>query len=154
MQYRNFRKTGEKVSLLGFGTMRMPIYSDGKLNHEESIRMIRYAIDHGVNYMDTAYMYHDGESEIALGKALKDGYREKVILADKMPVWMAKDEKEMEELFEEQFTRLGVETIDFYLVHNVTKAIWKRAKNFGLMEFFRKSKKGRAYSRNRVFISR
>lgn len=141
MQYRTFKKTGEKISLLGFGTMRMPIYPDGKLNHEESIKMIRYAIDHGVNYVDTAYMYHDGESEIAVGKALEDGYREKVILADKMPVWLAKDEKEMAKLFEEQFSRLGVEAIDFYLVHNITAAIWKRAKRFGIMDFLEKQKK-------------
>jgi len=140
MQYRTFEKTGEKISLLGLGTMRMPTHPDGKLNHEESVEMIRYAIDHGVNYVDTAYMYHDGDSEIAVGKALKDGYREKIILADKMPVWMAKDEKEMEGIFEEQFVRLGVESIDFYLVHNITASIWKRAKKFGVMEFLEKQR--------------
>lgn len=140
MQYRTYGKTGEEISLLGFGTMRMPTHPDGKLNHEESIEMIRYAIDHGVNYVDTAYMYHDGESEIAVGKALKDGYRDKVILADKMPVWLAKDEKEMADIFEEQFSRLGVDRIDFYLVHNITGAIWKRAKRFGIIEFLEKQK--------------
>ena len=140
MQYRTFEKTGEDISLLGFGTMRMPTHSSGKLNHEASIEMIRYAIDHGVNYVDTAYMYHDGESEIAVGKALKDGYREKILLADKMPVWLAKDEKEMEELFEKQFSRLEVDSIDFYLVHNITSAIWKRAKRFGIIEFLEKQK--------------
>lgn len=140
MQYRTFEKTGEKVSLFGLGTMRMPIHSDGKLNHEESVKMIRYAIDNGINYIDTAYMYHDGESEVALGKALKDGYRDKIILADKMPVWLAKDEKEMEELFQEQFNRLGVDLIDFYLVHNITVPVWKRAKKLGLIPFLEKQK--------------
>lgn len=141
MQHRIYEKTGEEISLLGLGTMRMPIHADGKLNHEASIEMIRYAIDNGVNYVDTAYMYHDGESEVAVGKALKDGYREKIILADKMPVWLAKDEKEMADIFEEQFSRLEVDSIDFYLVHNITAPIWKRAKRFGIIEFLEKQKK-------------
>lgn len=144
MKYRIFPKTGDPISLLGLGTMRMPSHGDGKLDHQESVRLIQRAIDLGVNYVDTAYMYHDGESEIVVGKALKEGYREKVFLADKMPVWLAKDEKEMKELFEEQFRRLNVEGIDFYLVHNITVPIWKRAKKYGLMNFLEEQqKKGR-----------
>lgn len=135
MQYRTFDKTGEPVSLLGIGTMRLPVTADGKIDQETAISMIRHSIDMGVNYVDTAYMYHDGESETVVGKALKDGYREKVLLADKMPVWMAKDEQAMAALFQEQFDRLDVDTIDMYLVHNITAPVWKRAKKFNLLSF-------------------
>lgn len=135
MQYRTFEKTGEKVSLLGFGTMRLPCQSDGKIDENEAIKMIRTGIDSGINYVDTAYMYHDGQSEIITGKALKDGYREKVMLADKMPVWLAKDKSQVEKIFNEQFERLDVSSIDMYLIHNITKPIWKLVKEYDVIEF-------------------
>lgn len=135
MQYRTFSKTGEKISLLGMGTMRFPLDADGKADEAESVAMIRSAIDHGVNYVDTAYMYHDGISEVITGRALKDGYREKVLLADKMPVWLAKDEEQMKAIFEEQFQRLDVDCIDMYLVHNITAPVWKRVQKFNLLPF-------------------
>ncbi|MBN7773016.1 aldo/keto reductase [Clostridium aminobutyricum] len=135
MQYRTFPKTGEKVSLLGFGTMRFPTLENGKINEQEAIRMIRTAIDSGINYVDTAYMYHNGESEVVTGKALKDGYRKKVLLADKMPVWMARDEKGMKQIFTNQLERLDDQVIDMYLVHNITKQIWKRVLQFNTLEF-------------------
>lgn len=144
MQYRTFNKTGEKVSLLGTGTMRLPLCQDGTVDRNEAIEMIRHSIDMGVNYVDTAYMYHDGESEKIVGEALKDGYREKVLLADKMPVWLAKDEEKMKELFEEQFARLQVDVIDMYLVHNITAPVWRRVQKFHLMDFLEEQqKKGR-----------
>lgn len=135
MQYRTFDKTGQKVSLLGMGTMRLPVTEDGQVDREVAISMIRHSIDEGINYVDTAYMYHDGESEKIVGQALKDGYREKVLLADKMPVWLAKDEEAMRSIFDEQFARLEVDVIDMYLVHNVTVPVWKRAQKFHLMDF-------------------
>ena len=137
MQYREYKNTGEMLSLLGFGTMRLPVINgnEGIIDEEEAIDMIRYAIDKGVNYVDTAYMYHEGKSEIVLGKALKNGYREKVFLADKMPMWWTKAAGGIEALFEEQFQRLGVTKIDYYLVHNLTKSIWQHAKDAGLMPF-------------------
>lgn len=142
MKYRTFMKTGERISLLGFGTMRLPIV-DGdfsKIDEAEAIRMIRYAIDSGVNYVDTAYMYHNGFSEVVTGKALKDGYREKVFLADKMPVWFAKSEQDIEKIFDEQLKRLDVDCIDMYLVHNITGPIWNRAKKFNTLAFLEKKK--------------
>lgn len=135
MQYRTFDKTGQKISLLGMGTMRLPVTEDGQVDRETAISMIRHSIDEGINYVDTAYMYHDGESEKIVGQALKDGYREKVLLADKMPVWLAKDEEAMRSIFDEQFARLEVDVIDMYLVHNVTVPVWKRAQKFHLMDF-------------------
>lgn len=142
MQYREFDKIGKGISLLGFGTMRLPVIDgdESSVNEEEAIRMIRYAIENGVNYMDTAYMYHDGISEVILGKALKDGYREKVYIADKMPIWLARKAGGIEALFDEQFERLGVDYIDFYLVHNLNSGLWKKTQKDNLMPFLEKMK--------------
>ncbi|QOX64469.1 aldo/keto reductase [Anoxybacterium hadale] len=142
MKYRTFMKTGERISLLGFGTMRLPIVDSdfSNIDEAEAIRMIRSAIDSGVNYVDTAYMYHNGFSEVVTGKALKDGYREKVFLADKMPVWFAKTEQDIEKIFNEQLKRLDVDCIDMYLVHNITGPIWNRVKKFNTLAFLEKKK--------------
>jgi predicted aldo/keto reductase-like oxidoreductase len=142
MEYRTFAATGEKISLLGFGTMRLPVIEKNEtaIDEGEAVAMIRYAIDNGVNYMDTAYMYHGGYSEGVLGKALKNGYREKVFLADKMPIWMAKRAGGIEALFEDQFKRLDVDFIDFYLVHNLTESLWQKVKDDNLMPFLEEMK--------------
>ena len=140
MQYRTFNKTGEKVSLMGLGAMRLPQNEDGSLNEKESIELIRYAIDNGVNYIDTAYIYNRGESEVIVGKALKDGYREKVFLADKMPVWITKEEADLQKIFDKQLERLDVDVIDMYLLHNVTVPIWKIANKINALDFIEKKK--------------
>ena len=142
MKYRTIEKSGEKVSLLGFGTMRLPVVNSdmSKVDEAEAIRMIRSAIDQGVNYVDTAYMYHDGFSETVTGKALKDGYREKVLLADKLPLWMANAAEDMDRIFSNQLKRLETDHIDMYLVHNINQAVWKRMKKFNTMEFLEKKK--------------
>lgn len=121
MKYRSMGQTGIEVSALGFGAMRLPIITDengnASIHEEEAIKMIRTAIDHGVNYVDTAYPYHNGMSEILLGKALKDGYREKAMVATKSPVWLIKSEDDFERYLEEQLHKLEIDSIDFYLLH-------------------------------------
>ncbi|MDR1134873.1 MAG: aldo/keto reductase [Clostridiales Family XIII bacterium] len=124
MNYRTFQLTGEKISLLGFGAMRLPVI-DGdhtRVDEQEAIAMIRKAIDSGVNYVDTGFPYHGGKSEVAVGKALKDGYREKVLLADKFPLFSAKSPEDVDSLFEKQMERLDTDFIDMYLLHNINKA--------------------------------
>lgn len=144
MQYRTFKKTGEELSLLGVGTMRLPLLEGGEIDEEQAIAMIRKAIDSGVNYVDTAYMYHDGLSEVVTGKALKDGYREKVFLADKMPAWYAKSPEDVAAIFEEQLKRLDVDSIDMYLVHNISAPIWKLVQKHNVLPFLEEQKaKGR-----------
>lgn len=142
MQYRTFAPTGEAVSLFGFGTMRLPVLDrdENRIDEAEAVRMIRAAIDGGVNYMDTAFMYHGGYSEGVLGRALRDGYRERVFIADKFPYWMMRQAGGMEALFEEQLRRLGVDRIDFYLVHALDRTMWEKVKAKGVLPFLEKQR--------------
>ncbi len=119
--------------------MRLPLTDDEKVDEKKAVDLIRSAIDSGINYIDTAYTYHGGNSEKVLGRALKDGYRDKILLADKMPVWLAKDEEAMKAMFEKQFERLDTDSIDMYLVH-ITAPIWKRVKKLNLLPFLEEKK--------------
>lgn len=120
MEYRSFPGTDVNASLLGMGCMRLPTNEDGSINEPAAIEMIRYAIDNGVNYIDTAYGYHGGMSEVLVGKALKDGYRERVTLTSKLPVWLVKTYDDMERLLDEQLGRLQTDHLDFYLLHSLS----------------------------------
>ena len=129
MLYRTLQTTGDNVSLLGLGAMRLPVTEDGKVDEPEAIRMIHHAIDSGVNYLDTGYTYHGGNSEVVLGKALKDGYRERTLIADKLPIWLVEKEEDVRRLFNEQKERLDVDCIDMYLIHCIDKDGWKVTKD-------------------------
>ena len=143
MLYRKLGKSGVDVSVLGFGCMRLPIV-DGKpeqIDYALATEMLHYAIDNGVNYVDTAYFYHAtsmgqrGESEPFLGQALSGGWRERVNLATKMPLGFCKECADMDRLLTEQLGRLQTDYLDFYLLHGLNGATWDRMKGLGVIEF-------------------
>ncbi|HEY41029.1 MAG TPA: aldo/keto reductase [Dehalococcoidia bacterium] len=137
MQYRQFGRLDWKVSALGFGAMRLPVINNDQANVDEpeAIRMIRYAIDHGVNYLDTAYPYHAGNSERIVGRALKDGYREKMKLATKMPARMVESPNDFDRFFNEQLERLDTDKIDFYLLHGLNRRSWPKVRDLGVLRW-------------------
>ncbi len=139
MQYRRFGHLDFEVSALGFGCMRLP--TTGKpeqIDEPAAVEMIRWAIDHGVNYIDTAYPYHGGNSERLVGVALEDGYRNKVALATKMPIWMVEKADDFDRFFDEQCERLATERIDFYLLHSLQAPTWPKMRDLGALEWLDK----------------
>jgi predicted aldo/keto reductase-like oxidoreductase len=134
MEYRKFGKLDWKVSALGFGAMRLPVIerNPAKIDEDMAIRMMRYAWDHGVNYVDTAYGYHSGNSEIVVGKALKDGYRDKVKVATKIPTYMVQSADDFDRFLDEQRKKLSVDKIDFYLFHGLDRTRWPLVQRLNL----------------------
>jgi predicted aldo/keto reductase-like oxidoreductase len=131
MRYRKFGRLDWDVSILGFGTMRLPFKGYEKnIEETEATRMLHHAIDHGVNYIDTAYSYHGGESEVFVGRALGGGYRKKVKLATKMPSWLVNSPADFDKFLNEQLRRLETEHIEFYLLHTLNKEYWKKMRDF------------------------
>lgn len=128
MKYRSLDHLQWKPSALGFGAMRLPTIGGDRTNIDESraIHMMRHAFDHGVNYVDSAYPYHGGNSEIIVGKALLDGYRDKVKLATKMPVRMLEAKRDLDAIFTQQLTKLQTNHIDFYLFHGLNRDRWQK----------------------------
>ena len=139
MQYRKFGKLDFQVSTLGFGAMRLPTEDGGKINESEATKMLHYAIDNGVNYVDTAYPYHDGASEVFVGKALKGGYREKVRVATKLPVWMVETAVDFDKYLNEQLERLQLDYVDFYLLHSLNKENWPKMRDLGVLRWAEKA---------------
>lgn len=137
MQYRSFPNNEDKLSILGFGCMRLPITSKKAkdINYELAEVMVRKAIDNGVNYIDTAWPYHGGASEPFLARALADGYREKVFLATKLPSWMIKKQEDMDRILNKQLIKLNTDYIDYYLIHALNQKYWDNLVALGLFDF-------------------
>ncbi|MBC7231098.1 MAG: aldo/keto reductase [Actinobacteria bacterium] len=137
MEYRDFGGDGWRASILGLGCMRLPTRDGVPISpdivEDEAVRLIRSAVEGGVNYFDTAYTYHGGRSEEVLGKALRGGYREKVRVATKSPVWMIEEPDHFDRYLEEQLTRLDCGPVDYYLFHGLNAARWERLLELGLL---------------------
>ncbi len=139
MLFRKMPGTGDELSILGFGAMRLP-QKGQKIDEERATAQIRSAIDSGVNYIDTAVPYHMGASEPFLGKALGDGYREKVKVATKLPHWQTKTKEEMLKLLDAQLKNLDTDRIDYYLIHALNGESWQKALEKGVIEFMNEAK--------------
>lgn len=140
MLYRSVQKNGDKLSILGFGAMRLA-QKDGKIDEERAKKQIRHAIDRGVNYVDTAWTYHSGESESFLGRTLSEGYRDKVKLATKLPSWMIKSREDMDRYLDVQIKRLNTDRIDYYLLHALNGRLWDSLHALNVVDFMDKAKK-------------
>jgi hypothetical protein len=141
VKYRTLGKTGEIVSVLGFGCMRFPTGENGKIERKEAKKMIQYAVENGINYYDTAYPYHKGESEPFVGEVLENGLREKVLLATKYPSWLTKKYDDFNYFLDEQLKRLKTDYFDFYLIHSINRNFWKTMKENGLFKFLENLKR-------------
>ena len=142
MQYVPFGQHGFQVSRLGMGMMRLPTREEDSkkvIDREAAIALVRHGVDQGVSYVDTAYGYHNGESEIVTGLALKDGYREKVTLTTKLPLWLVEEEKDMNRLLDEQLRKLDVPYVDFYILHAVSRDRFHKMQAFHYQDFLRQA---------------
>lgn len=134
MQYRDMGKTNFRISALGFGAMRLPSRKEGGLDADLSIAMLHRAFESGVNYLDTAYMYCGGESERIVGRALR-GWRDRVRLSTKSPIWEMKSRDDFRKRLEEQLVKLDTDHVDFYHFHGLGETSWKeKVLAFGLLD--------------------
>lgn len=140
MLYRKNPKNGDELSILGFGCMRLPMKEDGTIDEVRATRQVRHAIDHGVNYVDTAWPYHMEQSEPFLGRVLAEGYREKVKLATKLPGWMAKSREDMDGFLDAQLEKLNTDHIDYYIVHALVGDLWDSVEEMGVADFLDNAK--------------
>ena len=138
MRYNDFK--GDKVSVLGFGTMRLPMDENGNIDYTEGERMTAAAMEGGVTYFDTAYRYHGGEAENFCGRVISKYPRESYMLADKLPTWLCKTIDDAERIFEEQLKKCNVDYFDFYLLHNVDEETWPNIERLDLISFVSRKK--------------
>lgn len=134
MEYRKLEKLNIETSLLGFGCMRFPTLETGEINELEAEKMLDKAISSGVNYIDTAYPYHNGDSEPFVGRVLDKYPRDSYFLATKLPMWKVEKRENVEEIFNEQLQRLNKKYIDFYLLHAMNKSHFEKVKALGVLE--------------------
>jgi predicted aldo/keto reductase-like oxidoreductase len=148
MEYGLLGKSDRKVSKLGFGCMRLPLLPGSEdiknffersiaIDEEKAFEMIDYAFEHGINYFDSAYLYHGGKSETFLGKAVQNR-REKVILTTKSPLRNIEKSEDFERILDEQLQRLQTDYLDFYLLHGLGRPTWAKAKELGALNFLDK----------------
>ncbi|GHV17602.1 aldo/keto reductase [Clostridia bacterium] len=135
MEKRKMKNVEIETSLLGFGCMRFPTNDDGTIERVKAAEMLDLAIKNGVNYIDTAYPYHDGESELFVGEALKKYQRESYYLATKLPVWLINSLDDAKRIFEEQLVRLQKDYFDFYLIHSLNRGVWKKMLDLGVVDY-------------------
>jgi len=136
VQYRKFGRLDWESSALGFGCMRFPTKEGNEnIDEPEAARMLCYAIDHGVNYIDTAYPYHGGNSERFVGRVLKGDYREKVRLATKLPCWLVKAREDFDKYINGQLDKLQTDHIDFYLLHSLNESSWHKVHDLGVLKW-------------------
>ncbi len=140
MEKRKMENLGIETSLLGFGCMRFPTLENGEIDEPEAERMLDKAIAQGINYIDTAYPYHGGKSEIVTGNVLKKYDRSSFYLATKLPLWLVNSLEDVDRLFEEQLTKLQTDYIDFYLMHAVGRERWDAMRQMGVVERLEKLK--------------
>lgn len=135
MEKRKLEKLGIETSLLGFGCMRFPVTAEGKIDEPEAEKMLDKAIAAGVNYIDTAFPYHNGDSEPFVGRALKKYDRKSFYLATKLPVWQVKSVEDAKKIFHQQLERLQTDYIDFYLLHAMNRGSWNEMVKLGVVEY-------------------
>ncbi|MDD1694905.1 MAG: aldo/keto reductase [Methanoregula sp.] len=140
MLYRKIPKSGDELSILGFGCMRLASNADYSIDEERATKQLRSAIDNGVNYVDTAWPYHMGQSEPFVGRALAGGYREKVRLATKLPSWLIGTREDMDKFLNAQLEKLQTDHIDYYLVHALVGDLWDAVEKLGVTDFLDSAK--------------
>lgn len=140
MLYRRMESTGDELSVLGFGCMRLPQRA-GRIDETRATRQLHHAIDRGVNYIDTAVPYHMGTGEAFVGRVLSvSGYRDRVKLATKLPPWQTNTREDMDRILDEQLRRLRSDSIDYYLLHSLNGKNWAKLRDFGVLEFLERAK--------------
>ena len=151
MQKRKFENLGAEASVLGYGCMRFPM-KDGKIDEIESERLLDRAMEAGGNYYDTAYPYHDGESEPFVGEALKKYDRKSLYIATKLPMWKIETAEQAKEVFAEQLAHLQSDYVDFYLFHALNKNTWQKVLDLDLIPIFQQYQKEYKTFQNHLII--
>lgn len=141
MEYRKFKKNGKEISLLGFGAMRFPTLQNGEIDEKKAEEMIDIAYKNGVNYFDTAYMYHNGKSQDFLGRVMQKYDRNSFNITNKMPIWMCKDKSDVDKIFCDQLKRCKVDYFDFYLVHSLDMEKWNKCLEWNVYEYLDQKRK-------------